>query len=336
MVNGRRRGFIYWLKWKDEQGWHQQSVQKFFGLSAPVCDVDVARTLVADHLLKELKGQLGVPIEPASPGVKEFYMEYMRNCDRTKTANTARADSYRFKRWLAFLDKKGVEKLSGVSRQLLTEFISDELKDLKNSTVNTYITIIRASLAWAVDRGHLKENPLKGYRQLKAMPYVRPARWSREDLRKLVSIQDKLFLAYLKLVYYTLMRRSEALHLRWSDIDLVSETITVMRTKSGKPRLVPIVPKLKKLLKALPRSGERLFPWSDHHTTQKFRKLKKRLPLKSIQGIHHFRHLRASELIRKGANPKGIQQALGHSTLHTTLRIYTLEDIAGVRKAMGG
>ncbi|GAH15990.1 unnamed protein product, partial [marine sediment metagenome] len=50
-------------------------------------------------------------------------MDYFRWCDRNKTLTTVRADRYRFNKWLAFLSKKKIEVVGGISKQLLRQFI---------------------------------------------------------------------------------------------------------------------------------------------------------------------------------------------------------------------
>jgi len=336
--------FIY--KRKDSPNWYlggivengkrkAQSLHKFLNLSFPVTDRQTAELLLANLRMKEIKQELGIE-QSNSVSVDQFYSEYFRFCDRNKTYNTIRGDKYRFKRWLKFLKLQHVTQIADIDKPLLSSFIQTCLNKIKNTTINTYITIIRASLEHAKRQGYLKENPLRDFPLMTRIPFTRPARFKSSDLRKLLSIPDKLFLIYLKVIYYTLMRRTEALNLKWSDIDFRRRTITLMQTKSKKPRTIPITQKLWRILKELPHEREKLFPWKQHSVTTKFRRLKKDLKLERIDGIHHLRHLRASELIRKGANPKAIQHALGHSTISTTLKIYVLEDIAGVREALGG
>ena len=67
---------------------------------------------------------------------------------------------------------------------------------------------------------------------------------------------------YLLLLVFTGMRRSEGMHLKWDDIDLVAATLTIATTKNGKPLTLPLSHFLLELFKArrLLVDGEYVFP----------------------------------------------------------------------------
>ncbi|GAH15988.1 unnamed protein product, partial [marine sediment metagenome] len=116
-----RRGKVYWLAWSENGKRNAQSLQKFFRLPLPVTDRVTANQLLIRLQADRIRGHLGLPTE--TPPVKDFYMDYFRWCDRNKTLTTVRADRYRFNKWLAFLSKKKIEVVGGISKQLLRQFI---------------------------------------------------------------------------------------------------------------------------------------------------------------------------------------------------------------------
>jgi len=222
--------------------------------------------------------------------------------------------------------------MSQITKTWLNLFIA-ELRGKSNATVNRYVSLIRASLRWGVRQGYLKENPLRDFSRLRETRPFRSPEITQEDLKKLFSIPDQKFKLFLQILYWTLARKREILSLTWEDIDLKRRTITFRQTKRGVPKVVPVCDSLHSVLeKASPKEG-RLFSWKSDYVTRKFQRLRDRLSL-SIRGIHEFRHARASELLRKGANPRGVQELLGHKSSKTTMEIYARISLDGLRETV--
>lgn len=146
---------------------------------------------------------------------------------------------------------------------------------------------------------------------------------TRNEQYKLLSFLPKLrhgniFAFYL----YTGCRRSEALAVCRKDVDEVQNLIHIKGTKTEtSDRYIPIFPKLKALLKCLPRSpSARLFPFSDSTLKREYEKLR------SLCGfdftIHSLRHTYITRLHEQGVDDKVIQKWAGHSSVTTTQRIY--------------
>lgn len=339
MKKGKRIGWIWWLGWYEKKKdphtkkrkRHSESLQSFFGLSFPVTDRRDAKNLFAELQRKEIDKRLGIE-QPDSIPVDGFYLEYSRFCDKNKTRSTVLPDNYRLKRWLDFLSSQKIESMSGITKILLNRFIA-ELKGKSNSTINRHTSLIRASLHWGVRQGYLKENPLKDFSRLTEVHLPRTAEITMEDLDKLLSIKDERFKLFLQIVYYTLARKSEVLQLTWENIDLEKRVVHFRQTKTKIPRVIPICNILFSILREMTPKTGKLFIWETGYVSRKFQRLRKRLDLK-IDGIHRFRHARASELLRKGANIRDIQTMLGHKTPQTTLKIYAQSYLEGLRETV--
>lgn len=141
---------------------------------------------------------------------------------------------------------------------------------------------------------------------------------------------------------------SEALWLRWSDVDLGRRFLTVesvrkgRRTKSGKSRKVPLTPPLRTALRnhaatyqlaTYGDEGERS-PWVFHHLlTQRgataghrlqslhraFASAVERADLPPDLNQHDLRHRRVTTWLAEGKSPALVQKAMGHSDLATTM-----------------
>lgn len=334
-----KKGPVFYLRYKENGKWKSRAFHKYLGFHQPIRDQSEAKVLLADLHLKEFRGQLGIQDVSDSLPVAEFYLRYFRYCDLNKALNTVKSDKERLGKWIRFLKRENIERVAQITLNVFRSFSEQELRGNANATRNRYASIVRASFNWGIREEYLKENPLKNVIRLKEIRPDRSASFRQEDLAKLFSIEDKVFVAYIKLIYYTLMRRSEALNLRWNDVDFRKMEIVIRQTKSGTSRTIPLNKKCLDTLRELqtkitkPDPDSRIFTWSANQITKKFQRLRKGFGLQ-IDGIHHFRHLGASELLRRGANPRAVQELLGHSTMRTTMEIYAHVSAEGLRETV--
>lgn len=161
-----------------------------------------------------------------------------------------------------------------------------------------------------------------------------------------------------QLLSFTGLRVGEALALQWSDIDLNNGTLTVNRTlsKGKKNRLVINTPKTVngyRTIELAPQTVQVLQEWKFQQRRDLFRlgmnplnkdqlvftnkdndylrenvvnywnvTLCKKCNLRHIK-LHGFRHTHASLLFKAGASMEDVKERLGHSSITTTMNIYT-------------
>ncbi len=156
---------------------------------------------------------------------------------------------------------------------------------------------------------------------------------------------------------YTGLRRSELLGLRWEDVDLQKSTLSVVRSlhqlRGGKyifsepktkrsRRQIALSPSLaivlwehrlkqehaRKLLGRPLESTDLAFSHPDGRpirpdsVTRAFPEIAKSVGLRDVR-LHDLRHAHATILLQQGVNPKIVQERLGHSSVSTTLDIYS-------------
>jgi integrase len=252
-----------------------------------------------------------------------------------------------------------------------------QLQSYLNSLAGTgkttlcYIMIILTNcFTLATAQGVIDRNAAEGLKPPKAERTSRRALTAQETAAVLKVIDthpDGLLLAIL---YYTGLRRGEALGLRWSDIDFAARSLRVERDidfvagdvgtvkTDTSVRTVPVPDELMILLQKhrqigngyiirAQRTGEF---WSQSTFVRRWRLLQTAL-LEAARGIenngsgsiltaHYFRHNYASILYRSGVDVLTAQRYLGHTDPTTTMRIYThlaeeteLKDAEKVRKA---
>ncbi|MGB3323185.1 MAG: site-specific integrase [Mycolicibacterium fortuitum] len=161
---------------------------------------------------------------------------------------------------------------------------------------------------------------------------------------------------------HTGTRRSEVLGLRWSDVDLDGHRIKIRRaidtgmpaarrsevkgTKAGRARVVDIDAATIKVLRQwrtgraalsldLARGDAYVFgsldgtPRNPNALSQMFTrrvaKARKALGSDALPEItlHGLRHTHATVLLEAGENPKIVQERLGHTTITTTMDVYS-------------
>ena len=227
--------------------------------------------------------------------------------------------------------------------------------------------VLGAILDAAIDDGHLTVNPTKKKRTVKApttsevraeKPEI--ATWTAEQLTLFLTwnrddLEDELFPLW-RLIAYTDMRRSEALALRWSDINTKTMRVSIRRAvdtdewtntkppKTGQARVIDLDTETLKVLASykvaraelsfeLAKADAYVFGDDDGKLrspdamTSRWDRRIKWVTVK-YDSLHRvttkgLRHTHATLLLELGEHPKVVQERLGHSTITTTMNIYS-------------
>lgn len=136
-------------------------------------------------------------------------------------------------------------------------------------------------------------------------------------------------------LYYLLIltgcRIGEALQLSWNNTH--TDFIVFEDTKNGEDRVVPIPDKLSRLIHALPRRAERVFPMENASVGDNLRTRVKRLGIKKRVFIHLFRHSFITLMLESGVDPITIAYIVGHRDVNSTMR-YNQARLEHYRNAM--
>jgi integrase len=172
----------------------------------------------------------------------------------------------------------------------------------------------------------------------------------------LIAAQDHYYYPVIYTAVSTGLRQAELLGLRWRDIDIASRSISVNQTlykrcnvyQFNKPktehsrRRVSMTSKLAQFLGEYRLERERLYhqlgrtttlddlvfanvegdPLDPSFLSHTFGKIAKRAGLKGVR-FHDLRHTFASLMLLRGAPPKVISEALGHSSVAFTMDVYS-------------
>jgi integrase len=163
------------------------------------------------------------------------------------------------------------------------------------------------------------------YRAERKLPYIP----SEKELDSLISAGNKKMSAFLQLLKETGMRAGEAWSLRWIDIDLERNLITLNKPeKGGRSRMFKISPALTAMLNNLPKKAETVFTGTLIGMGKTYRRFRKRVAHK-LQNpkllritFHTFRHWMATMEYHRTKDILHVMERLGHKSINTTL-LYT-------------
>lgn len=132
----------------------------------------------------------------------------------------------------------------------------------------------------------------------------------------------------IRLLLYTGARKRELLDARWDEIDFSRRMLTVpaARSKSKKPRHIPLSDAAVELLQSLPRQDD--IPWVFFNPKTKkplvsmfcsWDTIRKRTGIPELR-LHDLRHSYASFLVNAGRSLYEVQKLLGHYDPKVTMR----------------
>ncbi|WP_191057874.1 site-specific integrase [Geminicoccus harenae] len=194
-----------------------------------------------------------------------------------------------------------------------------------------------AVLTWGVREGLLPHNPAE---KVHVIPAKRRERYlSTEEVERLGDAlvaaeaqgMSPTFARAIRLIALTGCRKSEALTLRWHDVDLAAGCLRLPDSKTG-AKVIPLTTAARAFLASLPRQVDEhdqpvpwVFPaaWGGGHAvgiTKAFDHVRKLAGFDTDVTLHVLRHSFASAAVAAGASLFLVGKVLGHSNAATTER----------------
>jgi integrase len=223
-------------------------------------------------------------------------------------------------------------------------------RPVRANTVRLALAPVKALLATAVEEGLIRSNPSSGLRlaiaavkeDVDVAVVAKVKALTEDELARLLAAVDEEWRLFMTLLAHAGLRTSEALPLRWSDIDFGRRRLLVRRSLNGKRIGQPKthharrdVPLTQGMAQALweARKGrgaaddELIFPGRDGgypKRAQAYRAVKKAAKAAGVPwaALHTLRHTSATILFRRGWNAVQVQKFLGHHSPAFTLATY--------------
>jgi integrase len=218
--------------------------------------------------------------------------------------------------------------------------------------------VLSSSLGRAVEQQVIARNPADAFK--KRMPKVERHEMltltAEQSATLLGAIRHTRVYWPCLIALVTGMRRGEILALRWKNVDLDRGLVRVVESleqtaqglrfkapKTDKSRAITLPSFVLADLRALKRAqaeellalgvrqvGNTLLcaradgePMQPRSLTHEFTRLVRRVPDLPRVRFHDLRHSHATQLLQAGVHPKVAQERLGHSTISTTLDLYS-------------
>lgn len=262
-----------------------------------------------------LLGKLVLLDKVSSKTLEDFCKEYLFWAEKNRAWGTYDRAKLSLEKFMQAVERR--RQLSSITRRDLEAHI-DYCRQRKNktSTINIEIRTIKAAFSMAVEWNYLKENPFKGFKQIKH--HKDPPRFlSIPQIEKIFEVigDNERYRLIFALYIYTGARRREINNLTWSDI---KNDFIILKGKGYKTRMVPICSKLKEILNEYDRGVGRIIGVSGEQMARQIKFYLKKAGYGHIRP-HDLRHTFASQLVMSGVDLRTVQELLGHSSFNTTL-----------------
>lgn len=238
-----------------------------------------------------------------------------------KTLEAYKSD---LEQWRIWSNQQNIEEPT--SQNLAGYFSYLNTLQLKTSSLSRKWSALRQFFLFCQSEYQLPKNPMASFPLPKKEKKL-PKMLSVEEVQSLLtasesSPRDEVF---LKILYASGLRISEAIALTAKDLDLKRGLLKVLG-KGSKERFVPIakpiLEKIETYLKETTLPDGRLFPFTRQQGWNILRRIALSAGLGRAVSPHQLRHSFASHLLHSGMNLRMVQALLGHANL-TTTQIYT-------------
>jgi len=282
------------------------------------------------HSAKD-KGELPTAgLKPKFADYCKSYLEFFETVQNSgKRPRTVERERTSLVRWIATLGHVRVDK---ITKPMIAAFIDARLKDgLSARSVNVDVIALRNVLKKALNDGFLNALPTAGLKPLKVRtvkrPLVTPAQFEKlSDAARVCGKNGDELVDYIKFLAFTGARCSEALRVKWADVDFDRRHVTIGAdglSKNGKSRVVDFNPNLEAHLRDMwqRRAPDTawLFPSpqrGDQDRAAKslrdsFEIAREKAGLEWA-GFHDLRHYFCSMSIMSGIDVRTIAEWMGH------------------------
>jgi integrase/recombinase XerD len=272
--------------------------------------------------------------------ISEMYDDFqLSNRIKNLSDMTIRFYEQNLVHFFRFIDDVSVAAVTAINKQVVDQYIlSMKRKELKDTTINTYLRAARAFLYFGMKEHYIDKfeiNLIKADKQQKE-PY------SEVDIKKLIKKPNLRTCGFVEhrnwvMVNYLLEtgnRLNTILNILVGDIDLDNGMVVMTTTKNRKAQYNPISENLIKVLTEYIRMyqlkkdeylfineyGEQMTRNSMQHAIARYNKGRG----VEMTSIHAFRHTFAKFYITSGGDAFKLQRLLGHSSLDVTLNYVNL------------
>jgi len=189
--------------------------------------------------------------------------------------------------------------------------------------INRELACLKCMFSRAVEWGHAKDNPVKKVKFEKENN-SRVRFLEKDELKKLLDHCHPSLKAIVLVAVNTGMRKEEIRTLKWRDVDFKRGFVTLLKTKNGETRNVPLNQTTVEILMSIPKHARSPYIFCNsegnlYNFRTSFMTALKNAEIKDFR-FHDLRHTAASYLAMGGVDLNTIRDILGHKSLDMVLR----------------
>lgn len=225
----------------------------------------------------------------------------------------------------AFLRERICKKpLSQITPADFISYRDKRLKSVQPSTLKRQLYPLHHLFEIAKDEWGipLKENPLDKVK-LKAKDNRRERRLRAGEYETLIQAtrtrRNPLIEKVVVFAIETAMRRGEILNLCWDQVDLKRRSVTILESKNGYSRTIPITPATYALLHEIRREAERVFPITANSLRLAWGRMLEGTGIEDLH-FHDLRHEAISRFFEMGLTVPEVASISGHRDTRMLLR----------------
>jgi len=216
------------------------------------------------------------------------------------------------------------KKLSNLSQSDFATYRDKRLKTIKPSSLKRQLAPIQnmfeiARIEWNIP---LKDNPLDKLK-LNAPDNKRERRLQVGEYDRLLEAAQTRQNPWIELVIIfaieTAMRRGEILALCWSEVNLERRSVTILESKNGHSRTIPLTPKAYALMQGLHRGNDRVFPVTKCALKMAWGRMMTLSGLEDLR-FHDLRHEAVSRFFEMGLTVPEVASISGHRDMKMLMR----------------
>ena len=235
--------------------------------------------------------------------------------------------------------------VTDITAPIASKILQPVISQAKRETAKRCALIIREIMEFAVDRGYIERNTVRNLPKTIAVPDKKPfAALPSSELgflmRQIASANiNKQTRCLLEFNLHTIVRPSEAVAIKWEQIDFDDRVWTAWISKIKKHLKIPLTEQTLRLLQYMyPISGHLVYVFpgarnANHHMNSQTANMSLvRMGLKGKQTAHGFRALASTTLNDLGELPWIVDAALSHQIKDESEKAYNRSDYLDQRR----
>lgn len=273
---------------------------------------------------KRARGERIIPTTVTFADFVDQWLEQQKGRLKPKTIATYAEGARRLK------DRIGTKRVASIDADEVSILVRSMQNDGYSAwTIRGSLVVLSRTMQLAQRKGYVHRNPVSELDRWEK-PKIANKRMrilSTKEIEVLLPAVPDRYRSLITLLLFTGMRISEALSLRWEDVDFNEGSIFVRAGKTENAvREIAMMPSIASLLRSYRISSGRrqgqIFQM-DRHTVLR-RGLKKGVENAGIAPVtlHELRHTYASILISEGMNVVLVCDQMGHANPSITLKLY--------------